>query len=102
MKYLLLVLACLLPFPALASGISDCDKKPYEVTINNAGQIRTVTITPASAMIIEYGPQVSFQLKDQKPVTIRTQDEEYCIWDGKIKLQRISSVGSSISSNHLR
>jgi len=102
MKYILLALMCFPPFAAEAAMLADCDKASYEVTVSNGGASRVVTLSPAGGVIREFGPMVSFKLKDQPAIVIHEPDEEYCIWSGKIVLQRISSVGSSISSNSLR
>jgi len=96
MKHLLLLFACLLPLTAQASKLSDCDSASYEVIVNNAGAARTVKMSPTSGVIEEWGPVVSFQIKGHPPVTIHNPYEEYCIWNGKITLQRIMNpTGSS-------
>jgi hypothetical protein len=88
MKRILIILFCLLPCVAQASKIANCDKKPYDVTIVNGGHSRVVTIAPGDASTQEFGPTVSFQLEGQKPVVVTEEGEEYCIWSGKIKIQR--------------
>lgn len=90
MRKFLFILVLLLPCVASASKIANCDKKSYDVTINNGGHVRVVTLEPTSASVEEFGPVVSFQLKDQKPVIVTEPFDEYCIWSGKITIQRRS------------
>ncbi len=98
-----ILLLLLLPLPAFAMAtLTDCDSASYEVKINNAGNERSVTVTPRSGMIREYGPNVSFAIKGHAPVTTHNQNEEYCIWHGRVTLQRISSPGGGFSGSSLR
>lgn len=91
------LLVFLLPALAHATKLAVCDGKTYEVTINNDGQVHTVTISPASGSIEEFGPRVSMQIQGQKPVLITEPYDEYCIWSGKIKLQQIRSGDDTLS-----
>ena len=58
--------------------------------IVNGGQKRVATLTPTggSTRSRNSASVVSFQPKGQRPVVITEQDDEYCIWSGKIKIQR--------------
>jgi len=95
MRYVLLIFFCMLPFTASASKLGNCDSKSYEITVRNGGSMRKVTLTPTSGTIQEFGPVVSYQIEGQEPVVVKQPDEEYCIWSGKIKIQRIDTMGSS-------
>jgi hypothetical protein len=93
-----LVCACLfllLPTFGFASKLADCDALPYEVIVKNGGQERRVTLTPFNGTIEEYGPRVSYQLAGQPSVIADLPDTEYCIWSGRIKLQRLHTVNDS-------
>ncbi len=88
MKRLILIFLCFLPCASQAVKIADCDRKPFDVTIVNGGQKRVVTLTPSGGSVEEFGPTVSFQLDGQKPIVITGQRDEYCIWNGRINIQR--------------
>lgn len=88
MRYSLFIFIFCLPLAAEASKIANCDSKSYEVTIVNGGHERKVTITPGGGSVQEYGPIVSFQIEGQRPIIVTEPGDEYCIWSGKIKIQR--------------
>ena len=106
MKLFFFVLTFLMPLPAFASvWLADCDHRAYAVIIRNAGSMHTATVSPTSGKIEEFGPpeQISFQIKGEKQPIVRatSPDEEFCIWSGKIRLQRLNtgranSGGSSL------
>jgi len=102
MKRFLIIFLCLLPCAAGATKLADCDKKSYDVTIVNGGQMRVATLTPNGGIVEEYGPTVSFQLKGQSPVVITEQYDEYCIWKGKIIIQRRNPGNESNGGWNLR
>ncbi len=102
MKHLLLTALCLLPLGASAASLSVCDHNTYEVTIRNGGASRVATVSARTGQIVEYGPMVSFQIKGQKEVVTHQPSEDYCIWDGRIKLQRYNSFGNSGGGFSLR
>src|SRR5262249_13308636 len=87
MKFLPLLLM-LLPLPAFAVGLANCDPEPRTVIINNGGGKHTVTLPPRGGYIQEFGPMISFEIKGQPVVNVYHPDEEYCIWSGKVRLQR--------------
>ncbi len=100
----LMILPCFSPLTASASVLlGNCDDTPHQVIIRNGGSEHTVTITQYDAEIEELGPMVSFQLKDkpippakeQPVVTPIGPDQEFCIWSGKIKTQRLDTRGGS-------
>lgn len=104
MKHALLAFALsLFPFAACASILlADCDDKPYDVIVKNAGATRVVRLTKNGGEIEEFGayPMISFQIKAAKgddktyPVMRPTgPDEEFCIWSGNISVQRLDVIG---------
>ncbi len=102
MKYYIILLACLLPVSTLAaSKLADCDNVPYDIIVRNSGAERIVTLTPTSGEIEEYGPVISFQIKDKDEskthpvVTVLDPDSEFCIWHGKINIQRIDTTNNN-------
>jgi hypothetical protein len=87
MKYFLL-LFCLFPIAASAVKIADCDNKPYDVTIVNGGAMHMAHLKPMGGSVEEWGPAVSFQLEGERPVVSANPYDEYCIWHGRINIQK--------------
>ena len=104
MKHLLLILALLLllPLPAYAVKLANCGGKPVTVMINNAGAKRTVTLYPADSPIEEFGPMVTFRLKGQPEVRAENPYEEFCIWGGRIRVQRLNTFNTGTGGFRLR
>lgn len=71
---------------AQAARVQNCDKVAHEVTVNNAGEEWKITLE-AGRHFDSIGPMTTFQMKGQDVVTPRWFDE-WCIWDGKLKIQR--------------
>jgi hypothetical protein len=95
MRHFLFIFMCLLPCSALAVQLANCDTKPFDVTVVNGGQTRVVTLAPRDASIEEMGPVVSFQIAGQSPVVVTEPGDQYCIWSGKIKIQRRNPVNDA-------
>ena len=100
MRILMPVILSLLPFSASAAiWLGDCDDKPYDVIVRNNGSEKVVRLARNSGEIQEYGAVegISFQIKDdtgkQPVMTPMGPDEEFCIWSGRIKIQRNHTVG---------
>jgi hypothetical protein len=93
MKYLLITFL-LFPVSAFAVMLGDCDKNSYDVIVRNGGNVRIVRLTPYSGEIQEFGPVVSFQINGQSEVVIREPNSEYCVWSGKIKIQRMNTLNT--------
>jgi hypothetical protein len=100
MKYLLCLALVLLPLSASAAAhLADCDWDPYNVIITNGGQQRVATLTQNGGEIEEYGPVISFQIQSKErpnpnPVVhVTSPYEEFCIWNGRIQIQRMNTTG---------
>lgn len=74
---------------AQAARVQNCDKVAHEVTVNNAGEEWKMTLEPGR-YFDSFGSMVTFKMKDQDPVAPRWFDD-WCIWSGKLKLQRRNS-----------
>jgi hypothetical protein len=102
MRYIILLLL-LLPLPASASILlADCDNEDYDIIVRNSGSERVVKLTMRNGEIEEFGPfnTISFQIKnapgDEKKHPVMHPigpDEEFCIWSGEIKIQRLEVIG---------
>jgi hypothetical protein len=90
-------LLCLFPYAAGASKLTVCDGNSYDVTVVNSGRSRVVHLTSSNGEIEEFGPVVSFQLEGHAPVVITGPYDEYCIWKGKITIQRRNPGDSATS-----
>lgn len=97
----LFLLLLLLPLSAAATELSNCDHVGYPVVITNAGTTREQMLPPIGS-IYEYGPQVSFAIKGHEPVIVTQPGSEYCIWSGKITLQRLSTGNSNATGSAFR
>jgi hypothetical protein len=108
MKHLALLL-CLLPLPAFAVTLADCDRESYEILIRNGSTQRVAPLSRMGGEIEEFGPVplVSFQIlsKDgKKPdheqpiITATDPSEEFCIWSGHIDVQRLDTSGTAPGS----
>jgi hypothetical protein len=95
LKYILFTIAGLAPCLAWGASLADCDAASYTVTVNNGGMVRTQTISPGSGVLRSLGPMVSFQLPGQPAMRATRPEEEFCIWSGKIAVQRLDTIGDS-------
>ena len=109
MKRFLLVLGCLFPFSASASVLlANCDAQPYQIIVHNGGSERIAMLTRNGGEIEEFGTptQMSFQIKskgmEQPVVRPLSPDEEFCIWSGKIKVQRLNRGNANNGGTSLR
>lgn len=109
MKYFLLTMYCLYtPLSAFASVmLTDCDDKPYDVIVRNNGSERMVAVSRGGGEIEEFGPisGISFQIKEkdakkmEPPMVPLSPYEEFCIWSGKIKVQRLNTGGEGAGAS---
>ena len=72
--------------PAQAVRVANCDDETYQVLVDNAGERYEKKLAPGTTFYV-YGTMVRLTLKGQDMVKPRYYDE-YCIWDGKLTLQR--------------
>ncbi len=97
MKYVAALLLLLLPLPAHAVKLAVCDANTYDVRVRNAGSERIVRLSPRSSPVEEFGPAalISFQIEGQREVRATTSSEEFCIWSGRITVQKMNPGVSS-------
>jgi|GEM_PF-6375608 len=96
-SFSLLLLSLLFPLSGMASALlGNCDRQPYDIIIRQGSSQRIVTLGENSGSLEVFGPQVSFQINSlpgekvvHPIVNVTEQDAEYCIWSGKIKIQKL-------------
>lgn len=99
-RKLFFLLLCLPPLQASASVLLGvCDHQSYQVVVRNGGSEHIVHLDGTRGEIEEFGPMVSFQIKNppdvkeiQPVITATSPDSEFCIWSGKIKIQRLNRI----------
>lgn len=110
MKYIVLLFTVLFSSPAFAVKLADCDHEEYDMIVRNSGQSHVAHLTRLGGEIEEFGPEVSFQLKSkhseeqnaQRIIKATDPTEEFCIWSGAIRIQRLSMQGASPGTFSLR
>lgn len=88
MKYswiLMLLAMAVVASPTQAAIISNCDKEPREVHINNAGELRVTVLAPGQSTYAG-GGMVDASVPGGPVLRIKQRDT-YCIWSGKLSPQ---------------
>ena len=86
MKTLLFATIALLSLPAYALRIDNCDDKTHTVQVDYYGEVVEFTLEPGQRRYLS-GRAREIILGDRSLYLIRPNDE-YCIRNGKITLQR--------------
>ena len=73
---------------AYAVTVGNCDDETHSVLGNVGGHIEQYILEPGQVRRI-LSPTVRLQIGEQAPISARYY-EHYCIWDGKLLIQRKS------------
>lgn len=86
MKYFLIIIALLVAHSAHALQVGNCDDKAHTLQLDYYGEVMEFTLQPNQHRYF-FGRARELSLGEQNIYLIH-YNNEYCIYDGRIKLQR--------------